>query len=559
MKRRAVPALLAGFVLASGQGSALGAAGDMDPAFSDDGFLPVGGTVGTAITGLAEDPSSGDLVASLAKQHVDYCIGRWGCTYRVEPTIARLDAGGSLEPGFAGDGEFEGSSWPTEGDWADPELNDFAVAMDGSVVLAGEARGASRGWVARLTPEGRVDTSFGGGDGAATFDFMGGSSASSDEFDHVAIAADGRIVLAGTSDPAPLSDTQYVVAALKPDGSLDPAFSENGWLAISTPGDAAFVRGLELAPAGRIILFGAPFYPATEVLAFTSGGDPDPGFGNGGRLQVDLVGSAPDSTAIDPRGRLLLLGIQPDGRDPPAALARLTVGGQLDTSFGEGGFGAVRPPLPAGEFEFSLGHLEVDSQSRPIVSGAAGATAVGRLNELGQMDDAFSDGGWSLAYQRDRRVGTGPVVLRDDAIVTAGAGDGQPLLSRRKLGDGGPVDSDADGVTNSAEECPYVFGTCPEVKRRIPPLEFKRHAGVRSWHSRLVSADNNCKWHQVVRLYRVKRGRDRQVARVRSRYGGIRFPARFRRGRYYAASARRTLGYGACPAVQSRPVRRPGR
>jgi uncharacterized delta-60 repeat protein len=79
--------------------------------------------------------------------------------------------------------------------------------------------------VVRLNPDGSLDTSFAdGGLQSIAFD-LGGTN--SDLAHAVAIQTDGKIVVAG-SVKSSSSDDDFGVARLNPDGSLDSSFSSNG-------------------------------------------------------------------------------------------------------------------------------------------------------------------------------------------------------------------------------------------------------------------------------------------------------------------------------------------
>jgi uncharacterized delta-60 repeat protein len=105
--------------------------------------------------------------------------------------VARMDAGGTLDPSFDGDGR------------ADTTFGnaDFARALalqdDGAIVLAGttDAGGTEDFAVARFLSDGTLDAAF-SGDGRFTLD-LGGQ----DRANALAIQPDGAYVLAGTTTP----------------------------------------------------------------------------------------------------------------------------------------------------------------------------------------------------------------------------------------------------------------------------------------------------------------------------------------------------------------------
>src|SRR5690349_16772477 len=76
-----------------------------------------------------------------------------------------LTGAGGLDPSFGGDGIVTRNLVTTEG----AVTNDTAVQADGKIVAVGNAGGDM--FVARFTPDGALDPSFGAGGGMVPFDF----------------------------------------------------------------------------------------------------------------------------------------------------------------------------------------------------------------------------------------------------------------------------------------------------------------------------------------------------------------------------------------------------
>ena len=96
-----------------------------------------------------------------------------------------------------------------------------AIQADGKIVVAGYSNGSGNDdfALARYTTSGVLDTTFGGGDGIVTTDIV---TADADYAQAVAIQADGKIVVAGTSDNGTNIDftlARYIGAG---SGPLDP-------------------------------------------------------------------------------------------------------------------------------------------------------------------------------------------------------------------------------------------------------------------------------------------------------------------------------------------------
>ena len=95
---------------------------------------------------------------------------------------------GELDTSFGGDGKVV-TDLTLRDDWASA----LAIQADGKIVVAGGA-GYARFGVARYSSDGTLDTSF-SGDGRAFVNFTSGEDSASG----VAIQADGKIVVVGTS------------------------------------------------------------------------------------------------------------------------------------------------------------------------------------------------------------------------------------------------------------------------------------------------------------------------------------------------------------------------
>jgi uncharacterized delta-60 repeat protein len=183
-----------------------------------------------------------------------------------------------------------------------------ALQPDGAIVLTGTTGTITsptapnlRWAVARLTPAGALDASFGTG-GVATIP----TAASTSGF-NVAVGPGGTIVSSAQSQPDLLSgESTLLLARLTPDGSLDSSFG--GGDVVTTPLSTGFLT-LVLAD-GSVVMGGQPqrelpVRPGAALsrqllVRYTPGGALDGSFGSGG--VVDL------GTADDPRQLLPAAG-----------------------------------------------------------------------------------------------------------------------------------------------------------------------------------------------------------------------------------------------------------
>src|SRR6476469_6378967 len=143
--------------------------------------------------------------------------------------------------------------------------------------------------VMRLTPAGALDPSFGQG-GKAVFQVGPNADLAQD----VAIQPDGKIVVAGYSAQTDGQNTDFSAIRLTPAGRLDTSFGSGGAAIMPTIPDSGFesLSSLALLPDGRILLAGVSARPATAfdvtVMRMTATGQPDLTFGDQGRTVFPL-------------------------------------------------------------------------------------------------------------------------------------------------------------------------------------------------------------------------------------------------------------------------------
>src|SRR5207302_1929448 len=107
-------------------------------------------------------------------------------------------------------------------------LNAIAIQPDGKILVAGIGNDPTVTHedflVGRLTAQGAIDPSFGGGNGYVLTDF-GGAPSNNDEAFAMALQPDGKIVVAGDAN-GPVYDG--ALARYRSDGSLDSTFGQGG-------------------------------------------------------------------------------------------------------------------------------------------------------------------------------------------------------------------------------------------------------------------------------------------------------------------------------------------
>lgn len=214
--------------------------------------------------------------------------------------VARYLPGGELDPTFGAYGILSTDFSPGL-DAARAVL----LQPDGRIVAAGSGRTGSYAVVARYLPDGELDPSFGAGGKATT---TGGMTASS-----AALQPDGRIVLAG----GVLSmKPELAVARLLPDGSPDRSFGEDGQVT-TLVGRQANAHAVLVQPNGKIVAAGAADTGANAgqfvfvVVRYRPDGTLDPAFHDDGIATTDFSARADyaDALTIDSTGHLIAGGL----------------------------------------------------------------------------------------------------------------------------------------------------------------------------------------------------------------------------------------------------------
>ena len=304
---------------------------------------------------------------------------------------------------------------------------DDALAMDvsanGTVVLAGSARiDATHDCfaIARLLPEGNLDTTF-SGDGRYTDVSL--CSSASIRITAVKIDASNRIVFAG-SYQGDGNEPEFIVGRVKADGSgLDDSFGSFPALGIVAPSlggqSASGASGLALQSDGKIVavghatvsLFGS--LTAFAVARLNTNGTSDSSF-NGNGYQVYSWGDSLDdplddrasAVTIQGDGKIVVVGTsQQTASGADFGVIRLNANGSLDTGFGGTGTGAklidfgntckddIATAVAARYNLFNPAGNGVVIAGTSCVAGADWDFAVAMLDESGQIDTGFNGTG----------------------------------------------------------------------------------------------------------------------------------------------------------------------
>lgn len=420
-----------GLVLAPAS-PAVGVPGDLDTTFGSAGVATVfagGQAANSEGTAVAVDRSGNVVVGGSATPLA-------GGTGAAPPavTVTRLTAAGGPDPSFGTGGSV---TVPLGGY---PMVRAVAAQADGSVVVAADvsvtdAQGVptdQRAYALRLTPQGALDSSFGGG-GVAQLDPSGSTSVAG-----LALAAGGAVTVSGSAASTLGGVPTPFVERLTSYGSPDSAFARGGIVTLSGAGSAAAVT---TDSAGRVVVgvvtdSWMTADPAAETLPglvssftlrrLTAAGVVDTAFGQGGAAAPGLPPATTVRTLLaEPDGSTVAVG----GLGGHPLVARFTAAGAPDAAFGHGG--VVDVSLPGGAHTDDLGAALL-ADGDILVGGPGGPTGVFlvRLLPTGAPDRSFAAGGRAaplISTTPPVITQTGPAPQADGSVDLAGRSPGVPL------------------------------------------------------------------------------------------------------------------------------------
>ncbi len=299
---------------------------------SDGSFDTSFGTGGQVVTDFGSTVPFGMLIQPDGKIVLTGGAGN-GASF----AVARFNTDGSFDTSFGTDGkvttDFSGSTY----------VAGYGVAgtPDGKIVVAGIKEFVGSGFdydfaVARYNDDGSLDTSFGAG-GKVTTDF-----ASTDDIPYtVAVQADGKIVLAGITDPG--NAANFGLVRYNVDGSLDASFGTGGKVSTDFGANLEPGNGVTIQADGKIIVAGftvvGPSNADFALARYNSDGSLDASFGTGGKVTTGFGSNSEVAIAVvmQPDGKIVVTGSTASGiagTGADFATVRYNGDGSLDTSFG---------------------------------------------------------------------------------------------------------------------------------------------------------------------------------------------------------------------------------
>jgi len=396
--------LMVGFNFAQAQ--TIGRSGTLDPSFG------AGGTVTTNFGGVSVSPltaieqSNGDIavVAGLGN----------GVPNEEDFALVRYTSNGTLIGTTRAAFFTDGINSPTA----------LTVQSNGDIVVVGTASltfdGAQEFAVARFTPSGQLDTTFGTG-GLVTTDISGPFPAPS----AVLAQSNGQILVGGFVDGVNKHTSgQTVLVRYNANGSLDTTFGTDG--IVMEPTIAASPAALAQLSSGSYLVVGGAAPSSVE-------------FSSTGVLQATVTpGTLAAANNQSGTGCCSPVVFQPNGDYVVAQT--VSTGGHLHTDVKASRFletGVVDTSFSSTRFTFG-GNTENEPQAIALqlngqivvggITNAHGTPVTGglaRLDSNGDLDTTFGNGGGLVS----QAVGSGLLIQTDGKIVAIG-NDGELALAR---------------------------------------------------------------------------------------------------------------------------------
>jgi uncharacterized delta-60 repeat protein len=212
-----------------------------------------------------------------------------------------------------------------------------ALQADGKILIAGrvfsDAGTEADIGVARFNADGTPDLAF-GASGIVRIDFSAGGVVPStfsggfwDEPSKLTVQADGKIVIAGFTQVAGMY--RYALVRLLGDGSPDTAFGADGLVSTPFTTENDYARSMALQADGKIVVAGQVASlgrnPDVGIARYSVAGALDPTFGTDGLVRIDFFGGfdAAFDVAVQTDGKIVSVGSAQNGTGVGLGMVRI--------------------------------------------------------------------------------------------------------------------------------------------------------------------------------------------------------------------------------------------
>lgn len=344
----------------------LNADGSLDTSFASNGYRVI------------DTGTSNDVTDILVMADSRILVAGGGGNFGVLPVV-RLTSGGAFDTTFSDDGI------------AEVDVNGIgvgqAVALQGENVVVATALFDGEFAVVRLTSSGALDTTFNAGGAVPGIAAVDPSSGVDQVRDVAVDPASGKIVVVGAAGG------DFAIGRFNANGTVDTGFGTNGVLLVDFDAKEDAANAVAIQSNGKIVVAGTAVRPNETargdfaVVRLNTNGTLDTTFDGDGRARVPFSGLAIAlDVFVQSDGKIVLGGTQQDTSIRNFALARLTAGGALDTTFVGEDFSAY----PATQRINFGSPSNRDDVASGLVQQSDGNYVLGGYTALSDSDFAFA-------------------------------------------------------------------------------------------------------------------------------------------------------------------------
>ena len=272
-----------------------------------------------------------------------------------------------------------------------PQLGTLSLASRGMVFT--DAGAVATGFVQanppqaitlRVKEDGTLDPAFGDNG------FVSTGAGSVAEGIALTTLPDGHVIVAGVSGGSGTLDNDFGLYGYTATGELDPGFGASGVASFDPGAGFGELHSVNVAPDGSLLVGGTLFSadgsqpPVTRALRYSPGGVQDPAY------NVTESNVAMEGAAVQADGKLVLVGAQ----NSNFWIARYGPNGARDAGFGSGG---IVTTAFGSAFANANGVIVLPNNKLLVVGTVTFSTeshvGVARYNANGSLDVTFGSGG----------------------------------------------------------------------------------------------------------------------------------------------------------------------
>ncbi|MEI7492519.1 MAG: hypothetical protein WCK92_14055 [Bacteroidota bacterium] len=296
---------------------------------------------------------------------------------------------------------------------SDDIANSVVIAPDGNMFVSGYTN--SRFTLFKITAGGRLVTSF-GSKGIVKTSLKSGE----DLLSSILLFSNNKILVSGSAYNGQHND--FAMLKFLPQGIIDTTFGTNGMFLMHARGGSDIASSMALQPDGKIIVVGSSSdgnYDAFALARFKPEGVPDPSFGKNGMVVTDVRygDDRINDVAIQPDGKIVVAG----SSNTKLGAARYLANGELDRSFGNNGITLTS----VNDCEDIASAIVLQGDGKIVVAGSSfnGESfdfALVRYTTQGKPDASFGKGGIVVTSLGNGDDKVSDLLIQPDGKLVAG-------------------------------------------------------------------------------------------------------------------------------------------